>query len=490
MPSVRVRFAPSPTGELHIGNARTALYDFLFARHNKGTFIVRLEDTDRERLVQGSAEHILEVLYRFNMSVDEGVMPGPDGTLTQKGEYGPYIQSQRLAIYGPFAKELEENGYAYACFCSSERLEQIRAQQTEQKQKTGYDRYCRDLDAAIVAAKKSAGESWVLRMRMPESGSISFTDMVRGDITFQYADVDDYVLIKSDTFPTYHFASVVDDHLMHISHVIRGEEWISSTPKHIALYKAFGWDVPQIAHMPLLLNPDKSKLSKRQGDVAAMDFLKKGYLPDALVNFIALLGWNPSGEQEIYSLDELIEKFDITKVNTSGAVFNYEKLDWLNHHYIKQLSDEAFVDHAIPFLEAKGLDTRDRAFLLRIARLEKERVTILSEAGEETGFLFAPIVYDPGLLVWKQSTKEQTKEMLGLLQSFLETISDTQWNHVALEQQIKGWIQEQGRGNGEVLWPLRIALSGKEKSPDPFSLAQVHGKQQSLALIQKAYASL
>lgn len=488
--NVRVRFAPSPTGELHIGNARAALYNYLFAKHHHGTFIVRLEDTDRERLVPGSAQRILEVLTALHIVPDEGVQLGNDGTIVQVGDLGPYIQSERLAIYQEMIVQLIAAGHAYYCFCTPERLEKMREEQMRLRVKIGYDGHCRAWTPDDVARAREAGTPAVVRMRMPETGEVSFDDIIRGTITFSYADVEDYVLMKSDGFPTYHFANVVDDHLMHITHVIRGEEWISSTPKHVALYRAFGWEHPQFAHLPLLLNPDRSKLSKRQGDVAAIDYLKKGYLPEAIVNFIALLGWNPRGDQEIYTLQELVEQFDLSKVNKSGAVFNREKLDWLNHHYIQLLSDEDLAARIEPYLREKGLYEQDPQRALQIVHLEKQRISTLAQAGEETAFLFHPITPKPEQLVWKKSTSQETKEVLRKLTDVLTEIPEEQWTTEGLERYSKQWIADQGLSTGTVLWPMRVALSGKEQSPDPFTLAVFHGKETTLALLERSYAVL
>ncbi|MEK7481206.1 MAG: glutamate--tRNA ligase, partial [Patescibacteria group bacterium] len=307
--TVRTRFAPSPTGHLHIGGLRTALYNFLFARRHKGQFIVRIEDTDRARLVPGALEEILDILKRAGLMYDEGPDVG--------GKYGPYVQSERLEIYRKYAKELAEKGAAYWCVCSAERLEKMREEQKKRGETPKYDGHCRD--------KKCAPDNAVLRLRVPADETITFSDVIRGDVSFASNDVDDQVLLKSDGFPTYHLANIVDDHLMKITHVIRGEEWLSSTPKHILLYEAFGWKQPAFAHLPLILSGEGGKLSKRSGHAAAMEYFEQGYLSEALVNFLALLGWNPSGAREVYALDELIKTFDLSKVNKGGAVFSMDK---------------------------------------------------------------------------------------------------------------------------------------------------------------------
>ncbi len=487
----RVRFAPSPTGELHIGSVRAALYPFLLARHQSGTFILRLEDTDQKRLVPGSDLRIVQTLLQFGIEIDEGVMLGTDGkSLVQKGDVGPYIQSQRLDIYKKHADNLLQTEKVYYCFCSADRLTSLRESQSVAKEKIGYDGLCRSLSQDDIEQKIAQGESSVLRMLTPQSGEVSFTDLVYGEISFDYATVDDFVCIKSDGYPTYHFANVVDDHLMGITHVLRGPEWISSTPKHVALYNAFGWKPPQFGHIPLLLNPDKTKLSKRQGDVAAIDFLNKGYLPEALINFIALLGWNPRGDQEIYSMDELITEFDIAKVNKAGAVFSTEKLDWLNRHYLQTKTDDELMSLMKPYFAKKGLITpqhADAQWFKKVVQLEKERVSMLSQVGEETGFLFAPIVPSSEQLIWKKSTAADTKRVLQKLAELVKTITEANWSADSLEKTIKQWIEQHEYTNGEVLWPMRVALSGLSHSPDPFTLADIHGKAHTLSLITQAH---
>ena len=330
--SVRVRFAPSPTGYLHVGGLRTALYNYLFAKKHGGVFILRIEDTDRNRFVDGALESLIRSLENLGLHHDEG--PYLDGdTIVERGDHGPYIQSKRLDMYRHYADELLANGHAYHCFCTSERLEKLRADQTALKQAPRYDKQCLSLSKDEVKRRIEAGEPYVIRLDVAfERGEIVFHDLVRGQVKIHAKDIDDQVLMKSDGFPTYHLANVVDDHLMEISHVIRGEEWLPSTPKHILLYEAFGWEQPEFAHLPLLLNPDKSKLSKRQGDVAVEDYLRKGYLKEALINFVALLGWNPGqgSTQEVFSLEELTFAFDINHVHKAGAVFDLRKLDWLD----------------------------------------------------------------------------------------------------------------------------------------------------------------
>ncbi len=373
------------------------------------------------------------------------------------------------------------DGHAFQCFCSAETLQERRKEQQAKKHKIGYDGSCHMMDHTEIEKLLDSGTPYVVRMRLPKDSEVTFTDLVRGDITFNYNDLDDFVLLKSDGFPTYHLANVVDDHLMGITHVIRGEEWISSTPKHIALYEALGWEPAQFAHIPLLLNDDKSKLSKRHGSVSVIDFKEKGYLPEALINFIALLGWNPSAEQEIYSFDELTESFDLSKVNKSGAVFNRDKLDWLNRHYIQQKTDDELV-------ELLGLKDLDKTTLKKILAIEKERMNKLSDFGQETKFFFDGVKHDKKMLTWKKSTAEKTAEVLEKLCTYLEKHGD--WSINGLESGIKKWIADQGLGNGDVLWPMRVALSGSEKSPDPFTLADLYGKEKTISLIKEAHEVL
>ena len=485
----RTRFAPSPTGELHIGGVRTALYTFLHARHNDGVFIVRLEDTDQARTVEGSDVRILQTLREFGLDPDEGMCLDETGeALTQKGDFGPYRQSERLAIYKKHAETLLASGHLYQCFCTSERLAELKQKQQQEKTQLGYDGLCKTLSAEEARAKTA--EPHVLRFAMPESGDIVLPDLVRGDVVFDAAQVGDFVCVKSDGFPTYHFASVVDDHEMQITTVIRGVEWTSSSPKHLALYDAFGWQPPRFAHLPVLLNPDKTKLSKRQGDVDGIAFIQKGYLPEAIINFIALLGWNPGENEEVYSLEQLIEKFDITKAQKAGAVFNTEKLDWLNRHYFAKYSPEQQKELLMPHFERNGLVAPDQSdeWWEAVVQLEQERIAKFSDVGEESGFLFREISPNPQEVVWKKSSAEETQAVLAKLISFLQMHES--WKKEDLETEIKEWITQEGLGNGDVLWPMRVALSGKAKSPDPFTLAEIHQKEKTIRFLQAAHDTL
>lgn len=500
-PKVRVRFAPSPTGFLHIGGLRTALYNYLFAKHEGGDFILRIEDTDRTRYVEGGIENIIRTLNWAGLEYSEGPVL-KDGQIEQKGEYGPYIQSERLTIYKKYAMELVKKDRAYYCFCTAERLEELRQEQMVNKQPTMYDGHCKKLSKTDIKRLLDEGKPCVLRLNVPDEGETVFNDMIRGEVRFKNKLIDDQVLLKTDGYPTYHLANVVDDHLMKITHVIRAEEWLSSTPKHVLLYEAFDWALPQFAHLPLLLNSDRSKLSKRQGDVAVEDYAKKGYLKEALINFIALLGFNPSAEQEIYLMDELIEKFELTKVNKTGAVFNIEKLNWLNNHYIKQLGSEALLALCEPYLEAANLISKKgkkiiitstkeeigRDSLLAIIALAKERLSKIDDIVIESKFFFEDTLdYPKDMLLWKGADAVKTKRTLVALLKFIWDLTDAEFGDKAiLEQGIIGFIKKSKRKNGDVLWPLRVALSGREKSPGPFEIATILGKDTSLKRIKRA----
>jgi len=485
---IRTRFAPSPTGYLHVGGLRTALYSYLFAKKNKGKFLLRIEDTDRERYVADGVENILKSLDWAGLTPDEGVVFDKN-TISEKGKNGPYTQSERLDIYKKYSEQLLAEGHAYYCFCTSERLTQLREQQTAKKMPTGYDGHCLSVNPEDAKKRAESGEKCVVRLKMQKSGETVFTDMIRGEVRFKNELVDDQVLMKSDGFPTYHFAVVVDDHLMEITHIIRGEEWISSVPKHLQIYKYFGWEVPQMAHLPLLLNPDKSKLSKRQGDVAVEDYMKKGYLPEALVNFVAFLGWNPGTEKEIYTLDELVVDFDFSKVGKTGAVFNVEKLNWYNKQYLKKLSNKELVKSSASWLVEAGIDVKNKIIEGAVG-LERERINVLSELPEAIKFVFELPIYKTDLLVWKKSSLEEVKNVLPKLKEFLDTISVHDWNKEKLEKKIGEWVEQNRYSTGSVLWPMRAALSGQDKSPGPFEIAEVLGKEESLNRLQLAIGKL
>jgi glutamyl-tRNA synthetase len=467
---VRVRFAPSPTGYLHVGGLRTALYNWFMARKHGGTFVLRIEDTDRSRLVEGAVESLIRTLEACDLKQDEG----------------PYIQSERRDKHLAYAYELIEKDFAYYCFCSKERLEEVAKNQQLNKQPVMYDRHCRDLDRTTAENRAAVGDEHVIRLKAPLEGTIVMEDLIRGRVEIPWAQVDDQVLVKSDGYPTYHLAATCDDHDMEISHVIRGEEWLSSLPKHVFIYQAMGWEAPQFAHLPLLLNPDKSKLSKRQGDVAVEDYLAKGYLPEALVNFVALLGWNPTADREIFTKEELAKLFDITKVNKGGAVFNHEKLDWMNAEYIKALPmDEYLRRLSVGGFLPEGVEQE------RAARIVKERLVKLADARELIAEAVEVAAYEMESLVWKKSDAEQAKERLEGVRGWLETKDEAWFGDVkAMEDETRVWIVEKGWGNGDTLWPLRVALSGREKSPSPFELMFIAGKAETLARVDEAVAKM
>lgn len=499
---VRTRFAPSPTGYVHIGSVRTALYNYLFAKHNGGDFFLRIEDTDRNRLVEDAAEYLLKTFAILGLNPDEGVILGPDGKTAQKGDYGPYIQSERLSIYQKHVQELLDKDYAYYCFCSQERLQKVREERQAHKLPPMYDGSCRKLAREEVEARIKAGQPHVIRMRIPEGGTTEFDDLVYGHIQVRNELIDDQVLIKADGFPTYHFAHVVDDHLMQTSHVIRAEEWLPSTPKHILLFNYFGWEVPQYAHLPLILNPDKSKLSKRQGDVATGSYLDKGYLPEAILNFLLLLGWNPKTEEEIFSLEEMITRFDLSGVNRYGAVFNIEKLDWINGMYIRKSGLKELAQLCVPYLERDALiakvsdeeyENRLTGEMMRVNEIEKivaleqERMKKLSEISEAVRFMFEDVPeYERELLSWKQMNVIQAQKNLGVVLDELERVEDVGFTRENLQEVLNGIKEKTGLGTGELLWPLRVSLSGRKNSPGPFEIAQALGKEKTLKRIKAA----
>lgn len=490
----RVRFAPSPTGWLHIGGLRTALYNYFFARKNGGQFILRIEDTDRQRFVEGGIGALIKILERLGLDYDEGPRLVNE-ELQQDGKFGPYVQSARLAIYRQHAEQLLAAGHAYRCFCSPDELVARRQEQTEEKMTPKYDRRCWRLSAEEIQARLKEGNPHVIRLFVPE-GQTTFEDLIHGPISVVNSQIDDQVLLKSDGFPTYHLAVVIDDHLMEVSHVIRGEEWISSTPKHVILYQFFGWPVPIFAHLPLLLNSDRSKLSKRQGDVSVEDFLRQGYLPEALINFVALMGFNPKGDQEIYSISELIGNFNLEKVHAAPAVVNREKLDWLNGSYLRSLTGEELAERFRKFLEEIGevslADAADLDLLLitRALEIEKSRLTTLRDFLRIIPWYHENIDYDSSLLIWKKADDKDARERLLELSAFLQKIPSDRWTILDLEIAIKKHIEEKGLANGNVLWPLRVALSGRQESPSPFELAWALGKERTLSRINQAVSHL
>ncbi|MCK5475915.1 MAG: glutamate--tRNA ligase [Candidatus Pacebacteria bacterium] len=500
MKKIRTRFAPSPTGYLHVGSLRTALYAYLFAKHNDGDFILRIEDTDRSRYVEGSIENLVKILDSMGLEYSEGVFADKDDNIVQKGDFGPYMQSERLNIYKKYIDELIENDHAYYCFCSQDRLDEMRKEQQSQKVAPMYDRKCRGLDKKEIQKLLNEKTSFVVRQKVPKDGFTEFNDLVYGKIKIANKIIDDQVIMKSDGFPTYHLANVVDDHLMEISHIIRGEEWLPSTPKHILLYKAFGWEAPEFAHLPLLLNPDKSKLSKRQGDVAVEDFLYQGYLSEALLNFVLLLGWNPKTEEEIFSFKEMIKRFDLSGVNKAGSIFNTEKLDWINGMYIREMDLSKLTKLCIPYLTETRLIEEiqnskfkiqnsnkvvDFEYLKKVVALEQERMKKLSEIGGSVKFIFSDkLEYEKDLLVWKKMTVEKAKNNLELTYQKLEDLDEKDFQAEKLQEVLNDLAIKNDIKRGEILWPLRVALTGLKGSPSPFEIGEVLGKEKVLERVK------
>jgi len=491
---VRTRFAPSPTGYLHIGNLRTALFSWLIAKKYAGKFILRIEDTDQKRLVPGSVEKILEALEWLGISPDEGVI-GIDskGNFLEKGDKGPYFQSQRLEIYQKFAQKLVKQGKAYYCFCTPEQLKAKRELAQKEGHPPMYDGCCKKISLSEAQERIKKGEKAVIRMAVPKEETIEFEDLIYGKIKIKGNTVDDQVLIKSDGFPTYHLAVVVDDHLMEISHVVRGEDWIPSAPKHILLYQFFGWKLPVFIHLPNVLGENKKKLSKRAGDVSVSEFVKKGYLPEALVNFLALLGWNPKDNQEIFSKKELLKKFDEKNLHRSGAIFNSQKLDWMNGVYIRQKESEELWKLSQPFFEEyfskKKLswNQENNEKTKKIVAIEKERIKKISDLLDHLDFYFFRPCFDKKLLKWKDMKDEEVKNFLLRGYETLEKISPKDFEVKFIQEKL---LETAGEKRGELLWPLRVALSGRKQSPSPFEIAWVLGKKETLERIKKAIEKL
>ena len=488
----KVRFAPSPTGELHLGSARTALYNYLFAKKAGGKFIFRLEDTDQNRYVAGSAKRLLDDLRWLGIEWDEG----PD----KKGTYGPYIQSQRLDIYKKHVDNLVAAGHAYYCFCSKDRLEKLRQDQQTAKQPTMYDRQCLNLTADQVKQFFADKTPYVVRLHVPV-GTTEFTDLVHGKITIQNNTIDDQVLLKSDGFPTYHLANVVDDYLMQITHVIRGEEWLPSTAKHVLLYKAFGWSAPIWCHLPNVLNIKKSKLSKRRdGDTVWLStYRRQGYLPPALVNYLALLGWHPSkSDREIFSLEDLIKAFKLEDVQKAGAIFDMTKLDWMNGEYIRRKSPRELLELAKPYSPTWVSDTQvgvgHHLDLEKIIALEQPRLKKLSELPERADYFFKEPEYNAVLLKWKKMSDEEIKKSLETSKQILEQITGKDFSKENLEKIFLDKAEDfkdRGAGDrGELLWPLRVALTGKKASPGPFEIMEILGQKKAISRVESAISML
>ncbi len=476
MTKVRTRFAPSPTGRMHVGNLRTALYTYLIAKHEGGDFILRIEDTDQERLVEGAVDIIYRTLEKTGLIHDEG----PD----KDGGYGPYVQSERqkAGIYMEYAKKLVEKGEAYYCFCTQERLDSLK-KTVNGEEIMVYDKHCLNLSKEEVEANLKAGMPFVIRQNNPREGTTTFHDDIYGDITVDNSELDDMVLIKSDGFPTYNFANVVDDHLMGITHVVRGNEYLSSSPKYNRLYDAFGWEIPVYVHCPTITNEEHKKLSKRSGHSSFEDLIEQGFLTEAVVNFVALLGWSPASNQEFFTLEELVKEFDYHNMSKSPAVFDMTKLRWMNGEYMKKMDFDSFYELAKPYLEEvikKPLD------LKKIAAMVKTRIEVFPDIAPQIDFFEALPEYDPEMYVHKKmkTTKETALETLKDVLPILEAQED--YSNDALYAALSGYVTEKGVKTGFVMWPIRTAVSGKQMTPaGATEIMEVLGKEESLNRIRK-----
>ena len=479
--TVRTRFAPSPTGRMHVGNLRTALYAYRIAKHAGGQFILRIEDTDQERFMEEALDIIYRTLEETGLKHDEG----PD----KDGGAGPYIQSQRCrqGIYMKYAKQLVEQGDAYYCFCSKERLESLRAT-VAGKEIVMYDKHCLHLSKEEVEANLKAGKPYVIRMNMPTEGTTSFHDEIYGNITVDNGELDDMILIKSDGYPTYNFANVVDDHLMGITHVVRGNEYLSSTPKYNRIYQAFGWEIPVYIHCPLITNEEHQKLSKRSGHSSYEDLIEQGFLKDAVVNFVALLGWSPAEDREIYSLEELVKVFDYTRISKSPAVFDMTKLKWMNGEYMKAMDPEEFYERALPYM--KQAVTRDYDFH-KMAEMVRTRIEVFPDIPEMLDFFEKVPEYDSSMYVHKKmkSTLETSLTVLRETLPILEAQED--YSNDGLFAVLSAYASEKGYKTGLVMWPLRTALSGKQTTPaGATQIMEVLGKEETLSRIRAAIEKL
>ena len=481
MSTVKTRFAPSPTGRMHVGNLRTALYAYLIAKHEGGKFMLRIEDTDQERFMEGALEIIYRTLAKTGLVHDEG--PDKDGGV------GPYVQSERQAqgLYLKYAKKLIEQGDAYYCFCDKERLESLKTE-VAGKEITVYDKHCLHLSKEEIEANLAAGKPYVIRINMPTEGTTTFHDELYGDITVENNELDDMILIKSDGYPTYNFANVIDDHLMGITHVVRGNEYLSSAPKYNRLYEAFGWEIPKYIHCPLITNEDHQKLSKRCGHSSYEDLLDQGFLTEAIVNFVALLGWSPSSDNEIFSLEELVKEFDYHRISKSPAVFDMVKLRWMNGEYMKKMDDEKFYEMALPYL--KEVIIKDLDFH-KIAAMVKTRIEVFPDIKDHVDFFEKVPEYETSMYVHKKmKTNEETSlQVLREVQPLLEAQED--FSNDALFAMLSAYAKEHGYKVGYVMWPIRIALSGKQMTPaGATEILEVLGKEESLVRIQAAIDKL
>ena len=484
--SVRVRFAPSPTGYVHVGNLRTALYDYMFAKKNNGKYILRIEDTDRSRLVEDATQRLMDVLNWTGLIHDEGVFSENNVTF-QKGEYGSYIQSERLEVYRPYVDQLIESGHAYYCFCSKGRLDKVRADNKAKGIYSGYDRHCRENSLEESKKRVEAGESFVVRMKMPDNRELIFEDLVRGTIKMNTDDSDDQVILKADGFPTYHMAVVVDDHLMGITHMVRGEEWLSSTPKQIILYEALGWKVPKFVHLSNILNTEKKKLSKRHESVAVEDFKKKGYLPEALINFLALVGWSPEGEEEIMTLEEMTEQFSFKRVSKSGGVFDVKKLNWMNNQYIKKTDEDRLTNLAIPFLIEKGYLEKSGIeghfnWVKRIVSLVKEHLDYMAQITD-----FIPLFIGNTVDIIEKDAKsmielDHVKELLTVM--IIKFKEAENFDGPSIKKIFKAVQKETGIKGKNLFMCLRVAVTGSVHGPDLMETISILGKDLAIERLE------
>lgn len=485
---VRVRYAPSPTGEPHLGNIRSALFNWLYARASGGQFIVRIEDTDRARLVEGAQDSILDALRWLGLDWDEG----PE----VEGAYGPYVQSERqaLGIYQTHTDWLIANDHAYECYCTPERLAAMRQAQQAASKSPGYDRHCRDLAEAARVDFRKQNPTSVVRFKMPLEGEIVINDVVRGEVKFESSLLDDFVILKSDAFPTYHLANVVDDHLMEITHVMRAEEWLPSAPRHKMLYEAFGFEMPELVHLPIILGPDRSKLSKRHGATSTIYYRDEGYLASAMLNFLALLGWSLDDSSEIFSREELLKHFTLERIHASPAVFDKDKLEWYNGVYIRNMDPKALAEELVSYLEASvtGLPTSvarpiDRDYLATIVPLERERLKRLSEAPAMFEFFFIDQPeYDHALLVQKGMDADTTRNAVERALATAETASD--WSAAALEATYRALAEDMGLKTGQLFGTIRTAVSGRTATPPLFDMMSVLGHDRVLSRLKAALA--
>lgn len=478
---IRTRYAPSPTGYMHIGNLRTALYEYLIAKSSNGKFILRIEDTDQKRYVEGAIDVIYNTLKLAGLEHDEGPDIG--------GDYGPYVQSERKSIYLEYAKKLVDLGAAYYCFCTKERLTDLKKEQEASGLSFEYDRHCLKLNSEEIKKRIDNGEPYVIRQKMPDTGYTSFDDAVYGTITVENSTLDDQILLKSDGLPTYNFANVVDDHLMKITHVVRGCEYLSSSPKYNLLYNAFGWEIPTYVHLPLITKEGGQKLSKRAGDASFEDLVSMGYLISAIVNYVALLGWSPGGTQEIFTLDQLIEAFDIKGISKSPAVFDMKKLDWMNGEHIRRLSLEEFHEMAKPYYEKVVLNPE--IDLMKLSKLLQVRTEVLTTIPDTVDFFEKLPEYDLSIYVHKKmkTNEENSLEYLKKALPVLEGTTD--WNEQSIYNSLMSLVQEMGIKNGQMLWPVRIALSGKSVTPGgAIEIADILGKKESIRRIEAGILKL